>query len=140
MVKTKCICENFEIDSTSLIEEFINSCYEKYNEINIKHTIYTVNEKAYMNVLVTYSYDTVDMDVKTILKGIIKLDNISINMVTTKFNVGFNHASILINYLESLNIISSREDGRKVLMDYEEACKIIDSLGTIITVVDKTNK
>ncbi len=128
MLKTKCICKNFEIDSTSSIEEFINSCYEKYGQVNIKRTIYTVNEKAYMNVFITYSYDTVDKDCKKILKGIIKLDNICINIVCSKFNVGFNQASMLINYLESLNIISSREDGRKVLMGYEEASKIIDSL------------
>lgn len=128
MLKTKCICKNFEIDSTSSIEEFINNCYEKYGEVNIKRTIYTVKEKVYMNVFVTYSYDTIDKEYKNILKGIIKLDTISINIVTSKFNVGFNNASMLINYLESLNIISSREDGRKVLMDYEEASKIIDSL------------
>lgn len=81
-----------------------------------------------MNVFVTYSIDVVDKDDKMILKDIIKLDNISINLVTTKFCVGFNRASTLVKILESLNIISSREAGRKVLMDYEEACKIIDSL------------
>lgn len=134
MLKTKCICKNFEIDSTCAIEEFINSCYEKYGEININHTIYTVNEKAYMNVFVTYSYDAGDKDDKKILKGIIKLDNICINIVSSKFNVGFNHASMLIDYLESLNIISSREDGRKVLMDYEEACKLIDSVEIQISI------
>lgn len=128
MLKTKCICKNFEIDSISSIEEFINSWYETYNEINIKRSIYTANEKAYMNVFVTYSIDVVDKDDKMILKDIIKLDNISINLVTTKFCVGFNRASTLVKILESLNIISSREAGRKVLMDYEEACKIIDSL------------
>lgn len=62
------------------------------------------------------------------LKKIIKLEHISINNVQSQLNMGFNRASYLIKILEINNSISNKEDGRKLLLDNDNANCIIDSL------------
>ena len=127
MIKTKCVCKTFYATDDKGIEAFINEYLDKYEVIDVKQIAYTTND-VYINVTIIYNMEVFDKNDKELLKEIIKLDHISINNAQSKLNIGFNRASILINLLENNNIISSKEDGRKLLMDIDEANSIIDSL------------
>ena len=127
MIKTKCVCKTFYATDDKGIEAFINEYLDKYEVIDVKQIAYTTND-VYINVTIIYNMEVFDKNDKELLKEIIKLDHISINNAQSKLNIGFNRASILINLLENNTIISSKEDGRKLLMDIDEANSIIESL------------
>ncbi len=127
MIKTKCACKTFYATDDKGIEAFINEYLDKYEVIDVKQIAYTTND-VYINVTIIYNMEVFDKNDKELLKEIIKLDHISINNAQSKLNIGFNRASILINLLENNNIISSKEDGRKLLVSIDEANSIIDSL------------
>ena len=127
MLKTKCVCESFYATDTEEIEKFINEYLEKYEVVDVNQIGYTTNN-VYINVTIIYKEDVFDNNDKELLKEIIKLDHISINNAQSKLNIGFNRASILISLLEDNKIISSKEDGRKLLVSIDEANSIIESL------------
>lgn len=127
MIKTKCVCKTFYATDDKGIEAFINEYLDKYEVIDTNQISYTTND-VYINVTIIYNMEVFDKNDKELLKEIIKLDHISINNAQSKLNIGFNRASILINLLENNNIISSKEDGRKLLMDIDEANSVIESL------------
>ena len=125
MIKTKCVCKTFYAIDDKGIASFINEYLDKYEVIDTNQISYITNN-AYINVTIIYNIEVFDKNDKELLKEIIKLDHISINNAQSKLNIGFNRASILINLLENKNIISSKEDGRKLLMGIDEANSIID--------------
>ena len=127
MVKTKCVCESFYATDTKGIEKFINEYLDKYEVVDVNQIGYTTND-VYINVTIIYKEEVFDNNDKELLKEIIKLDHISINNAQSKLNIGFNRASILISLLENNKIISSKEDGRKLLVSIDEANSIIESL------------
>ena len=127
MVKIKCVCESFYATDTKRIEKFINEYLDKYEVVDVNQIGYTTNN-VYINVTIIYKEDVFGNNDKELLKEIIKLDHISINNVQSKLNIGFNRASILISLLENNKIISSKEDGRKLLVSIDEANSIIESL------------
>ncbi len=127
MIKTKCVCKTFYATDDKGIEAFINEYLDKYEVIDVKQIAYTTND-VYINVTIIYNMEVFDKNDKELLKEIIKLDHISINNVQSKLNIGFNRASILISILEDNKIISDKKDGRKLLMNIEEANKLIDSI------------
>ena len=127
MIKTKCVCKTFYATDDKGIEEFINEYLDKYEVIDTNQISYFTNN-AYINVTIIYNMEVYDKNDKELLKEIIKLDHISINNAQAKLNIGFNRASILISLLENNKIISSKEDGRKLLMDIDEANSVIESL------------
>ena len=127
MIKTKCVCKTFYATDDKGIEEFINEYLDKYEVVDTNQISYFTNN-AYINVTIIYNMEVFDKNDKELLKEIIKLDHISINNAQSKLNIGFNRASILINLLENNNIISSKEDGRKLLVSIDEANSVIESL------------
>ena len=127
MVKTKCVCESFYATDTEGIEKFINEYLDKYEVVDVNQIGYTTND-VYINVTIIYKEDVFDNNDKELLKEIIKLGHISINEAQRALNIGFNRASILISLLENNKIISSKEDGRKLLVSIDEANSIIESL------------
>ena len=127
MVKTKCVCESFYATDTKEIERFINEFLDKYEVVDVNQIGYTTNN-VYINVTIIYKEDVFDNNEKELLKEIIKLDHISINVVQNALSIGFNRASILISILEDNKIISDKKDGRKLLMNIDDANKLIDSL------------
>lgn len=127
MVKTKCVCKSFYATDDKEIEKFINEYLDKYEVVDVNQIGYTTNN-AYINVTIIYKEDVFENNDKEQLKEIIKLDHISINEVQNALSIGFNRASILISILEDNKIISDKKDGRKLLMNIDEANKLIDSL------------
>ena len=127
MTKSKCIHKNFIARSNKTIEDFINECLSKYEVTQIIETSFVANGVTFMGVTIIYNEEVIDDNDKELLKEIIKLDNISINNAISKFSIGYNRGYKLIKQLESLNIISSKEDGRKLLIDIDTANNIIDS-------------
>lgn len=117
------------------IAAFINEYLDKYEVIDTNQISYTTNN-AYINVTIIYNIEVFDKNDRELLKEIIKLDHISINNAQSKLNIGFNRVSILINLLENKNIISSKEDCRKLLMGIDEANSIIDSIEKEINMCD----
>ena len=127
MVKTKCVCNSFYATDDKGIEKFINEYLDKYEVVDVNQIAYTTND-VYINVTIIYKEDVFDNNDKELLKEIIKLDHISINVAQNALNIGFNRASILISILEDNKIISDKKDGRKLLMNIDDANKLIDSL------------
>ena len=127
MVKTKCVCKSFYATDTKGIESFINEFLDKYEVVDVNQIAYTTNN-AYINVTIIYKEDVFVNNDMELLKEIIKLDHISINEAQRALNIGFNRASILISILEDNKIISDKKDGRKLLMNIDEANKLIDSI------------
>ena len=127
MIKTKCVCKTFYATDDKGIEAFINEYLDKYEVVDTNQVSYTTNN-AYINVTIIYEEDVFDNNDMELLKEIIKLDHISINEAQNALNIGFNRASILISILEDKKIISDKKDGRKLLMNLEEAIKLIDSI------------
>ena len=127
MTKSKCIHKNFIARSNKIIEAFINECLSKYEVTQIIETPFVANGVTFMGVTIIYNEEVIDDNDKELLKEIIKLDTISINNAISKFSIGYNRGYQLIKQLESLNIISSKEDGRKLLIDIDTANNIIDS-------------
>ena len=127
MIKTKCVCKTFYATDDKGIEAFINEYLDKYEVIDVKQIAYTTND-VYINVTIIYNMEVFDKNDKELLKEIIKLDHISINAAQNALNIGFNRASILFSILEENKIISDKKDGRKLLMNLDEAIKLIDSL------------
>lgn len=127
MIKTKCVCKTFYATDTKGIESFINEFLDKYEVVDVNQIAYTTNN-AYINVTIIYKEDVFYNNDMELLKKIIKLDHISINEAQRALNIGFNRASILISLLENNKIISSKEDGRKLLVSIDEANSIIESL------------
>ena len=127
MVKTKCVCESFYATDTKGIERFINEFLDKYEVVDVNQIAYTTNN-AYINVTIIYKEDVFVNNDMELLKEIIKLDHISINEAQSALNIRFNRASILISILEDNKIISDKKDGRKLLMNLDEAIKLIDSI------------
>jgi len=127
MIKTKCVCKTFYATDDKGIEAFINEYLDKYEVVDTNQVSYTTNN-AYINVTIIYEEDVFDNNDMELLKEIIKLDHISINEAQNALNIGFNRASILISILEDNKIISDKKDGRKLLMNLEEAIKLIDSI------------
>ena len=127
MIKTKCVCKTFYATDTKGIESFINEFLDKYEVVDVNQIAYTTND-VYINVTIIYKEEVFDNNNKELLKEIIKLDHISINNAQSKLNIGFNRASILISILEDNKIISDKKDGRKLLMNIDEANKLIDSI------------
>ena len=127
MVKTKCVCESFYATDTKGIESFINEFLDKYEVVDVNQIAYTTND-VYINVTIIYKEDVFHNNDMELLKEIIKLDHISINEAQRALNIGFNRASILISILEDNKIISDKKDGRKLLMNIDEANKLIDSI------------
>ena len=116
MLNTKCLCKSF-----------INEYLDKYEVVDVNQTAYTTNN-VYINVTIIYKEDVFDNNDKELLKEIIKLDHISINVAQNALNIGFNRASILISILEDNKIISNKKDGRCLLMNIDDAIKLIDSI------------
>jgi len=127
MIKTKCVCKTFYATDDKGIEAFINEYLDKYEVVDTNQVSYTTNN-AYINVTIIYEEDVFDNNDMELLKEIIKLDHISINEAQNALNIGFNRASILISILEDKKIISDKKDGRKLLMNLDEAIKLIDSI------------
>ena len=127
MVKTKCVCKSFYATDTKGIEIFINEFLDKYEVVDVNQIAYTTND-VYINVTIIYKEEVFDNNDMELLKEIFKLDHISINEAQRALNIGFNRASILISILEDNKIISDKKDGRKLLMNIDEANKLIDSI------------
>lgn len=126
-MKTKCVCKSFYATDTKGIERFINEFLDKYEVVDVNQIAYNTNND-YINVTIIYKEDVFDNNDMELLKEIIKLDHISINEAQNALNIGFNRASILISILEDNKIISDKKDGRKLLMNLDEAIKLIDSI------------
>ena len=127
MVKTKCVCKSFYAIDNKGIENFINEYLDKYEVVDVNQIAYTTNNE-YINVTIIYKECVFDNNDKELLKEIIKLDHISIIEAQNSLSIGFNRASILISILEDNKIISDKKDGRKLLMNIDEANKLIDSI------------
>ena len=127
MLKTKCSYKSF-LCGDKKVEEFINEHLDKYDVIDVKQSSYSNNGTSCIDIIIIYNEEVFDSSEKELLKKIIKLEHISINNVQSKLNIGFNRASYLIKILEINNIISNKEDGRKLLLDNDNANCIIDSL------------
>lgn len=129
MLKQRCAVKYFCDADTKEIEEFINYYLSNYNVVNIIQTPFNYT-KVRDKVSVTVVYETNELDDSDIelLKKIIELPKISINNVQSALSIGFNRAFMLINMLEELDIISSKEDGRKLLVSYVEAMNILDNI------------
>ena len=68
-------------------------------------------------------------DMLKAVKYFIEIKEASINLLQTKYNMGFNKAYQIINELEKLNIISHKIKGERTLLikDFEEAITLIEN-------------
>ena len=137
MITIKSVSKNFNAKSCKPIDDFVNDYLAKYEVAQIIKVPLVNNNYAAMNVTIIYNEDIIDDLDKTLLKEIIELDNISINNTTNELSIGYNHAYKLIKLLEELNIISSKKDGRKLLIDTEKACEIIDNYSNEGEILDE---
>lgn len=130
MIKRRCKvnCSRNEFSA----EQFINSCFENYNVVDIKQSSTYAGTCTLIYTTVIYEYEEKTAaeieEEKTLLKIIVELDNPqSVTLIQEGLNIGFNEASRLMETLEHLGIVSPRINGkRKVLMDKALMDKAID--------------
>ena len=129
MLKQICVVKYFCDADTKEIEEFINYYLSNYNVVNMIQTPFKYTQvRDKVSVTVVYETNELDNSDIELLKKIIELPKISINNVQSALSIGFNRAYMLINMLEELDIISSKEDGRKLLVTNEEALNILGGI------------
>jgi len=129
MLKQRCAVKYFCDADSKQIEEFINYYLSNYNVVNIIQTPFNyTNVRDKVSVTVVYETNELDDSDIELLKKIIELPKISINNAQSALSIGFNRAYMLINMLEELDIISSKADGRKLLVSNVEASNILGNI------------